>query len=175
MARAAGVQLLVAAAVAAVAAAAVCEAAAAHVRYRVRPGDTLTAIAARHHTTVAALARLNELGPADLLPVGITLRLPDRPRERLTPYFVRLGDTLSEIAFEHGVTVAEIARINGLDPAELLIEGRRLMLPAGPPKERIRASINRWAGHYRIPRFLALALAWQESGYQARVVSEAGA
>jgi soluble lytic murein transglycosylase-like protein len=32
-----------------------------------------------------------------------------------------------------------------------------------------------WADQYRIPRALALALAWQESGHQADVVSEAGA
>jgi len=31
--------------------------------YRVRPGDTLTWIAAAQHTTVAELARLNHLDP----------------------------------------------------------------------------------------------------------------
>ena len=147
----------------------------AHERYRVRPGDTLSAIAVRHHTTVAALSRLNRLDPAGLLPVGITLRLPERRHERLTPYRVRRGDTLSGIALEHGLTVAEIARFNGLNPAGVLLAGRRLMLPAGPSKGTIRASIKRWADRYRIPRPLALALAWQESGHQAHVVSEAGA
>jgi LysM repeat protein len=149
--------------------------AAAHASYRVRPGDTLTGIAARHHMTVAALARLNDLDPDGLLPAGIILRLPERALARLTPYVVRSGDTLSEIAYRHGLTVAEIARVNRLDPADLLIAGRRLLLPAGPSRHSIRAAIRRWADHYRIPRSLALALAWQESGYQARVVSESGA
>jgi N-acetylmuramoyl-L-alanine amidase len=151
------------------------EPATAHERYRVRQGDTLSAIAVRHRTTVAVLARLNELDPARLLPIGITLRLPERGRGRLTPYRVRRGDTLSGIALEHGLAVAEIARVNGLNPADLLIEGRRLMLPAGPSKDSIRASLRRWADRYKIPRALALALAWQESGHQAHVVSEAGA
>src|SRR5581483_6689989 len=143
-----------------------CDAASADA-YRVRTGDTLSAIAARHHTTVVALARLNKLDPDGILRAGITLRLPEI-RPRLTRYLVRPGDTLSGIAYRHGLTVAEIARVNRLDPAGLLIAGHRLLLPAGPPRESIRGTIGRWADHYGIPRPLALALAWQESGYQAR-------
>jgi LysM repeat protein len=169
-------RVLLALAAASVVVGTVCERAAASDRYRVRPGDTLTAIAAEHHTSIAILARLNKLDPNRILPAGSVLRLPQpRQRERLTPYVVRLGDTLSGIAFSNGLTVTEIARLNHLDPAELLVAGRRLMLPAGPTKHTIRASIRHWADHYRIPRSLALALAWQESGHQAHVISEAGA
>src|SRR5581483_11660279 len=118
----------------------------------VRAGDTLSGIAARRHTTIAAIARLNRLDPDAILRVGLTLRLPDRPGGRLAPYVVRPGDTLSQIAVTHGLTVAGIARINHLDPAALLIAGTRLQLPAGPPRTSIRAAIARWADHYRIPR-----------------------
>ena len=45
-------------------------------RYVVRPGDTLTAIAARHRSTVRALARTNRLDPARILPVGRRLQVP---------------------------------------------------------------------------------------------------
>ncbi len=48
--------------------------------YRVRAGDTLTAIAARAGTTVADLAATNRLDPAGVLPVGARLRLPGRVR-----------------------------------------------------------------------------------------------
>jgi LysM repeat protein len=44
--------------------------------YLVRPGDTLTAIATRHKTTVRALAQANELNPRGVLLQGATLRLP---------------------------------------------------------------------------------------------------
>jgi LysM repeat protein len=153
-----------------------CGPASGSVRYRVRAGDTLTAIAARHHTTVPLLSRLNRLDPTRVLPIGFVLRLPDpRAGQLLEPYVVRPGDTLSQIASSRGVRLADIARINHLDPAALLLEGQRLLLPRGASKEAIQASIRRWADHYRIPRSLALALAWQESGHQADVVSRAGA
>ncbi|HET8529217.1 MAG TPA: peptidoglycan-binding protein, partial [Gaiellaceae bacterium] len=45
-------------------------------RYVVRPGDSLTAIAKRHHTTLGRLARLNRLDPAKPLLIGTHLRLP---------------------------------------------------------------------------------------------------
>ncbi len=153
-----------------------CPPASAAARYRVRPGDSLTAIAARFHTSVSVLARLNKLDPDRVLVIGTRLRLPAPPAGRqLTPYVVRPGDTLSHIAFGHGLTVAEVARLNGLDPNGVLLAGRRLLLPGGPSKQAIRESIRRWADHYGIPRSLALALAWQESGHQAHVVSAAGA
>jgi len=41
----------------------------------VRPGDTLSAIAASHHTTVAALASLNHISNPNLINVGQVLRL----------------------------------------------------------------------------------------------------
>jgi soluble lytic murein transglycosylase-like protein len=44
--------------------------------YVVRPGDSLTAIARRHHTTLATLARLNRLNPSRYLIIGTKLRLP---------------------------------------------------------------------------------------------------
>ena len=44
--------------------------------YLVRPGDTLTAIATKHRTTVRKLAQVNKLRPEGVLLQGKTLRLP---------------------------------------------------------------------------------------------------
>jgi LysM repeat protein len=44
--------------------------------HRVRPGETLSAIAARYETTVAALEQLNDLRDGSLLQIGQRLRLP---------------------------------------------------------------------------------------------------
>ncbi len=45
-------------------------------RHVVKPGESLTAIAARFGTTIAVLARLNHLDPARPLLIGTVLRLP---------------------------------------------------------------------------------------------------
>jgi peptidoglycan hydrolase-like protein with peptidoglycan-binding domain len=45
-------------------------------RYVVRPGDSLTAIARKHGTTLSKLAQLNKLNPAHPLLIGTKLRLP---------------------------------------------------------------------------------------------------
>ena len=45
-------------------------------RYVVKPGDSLTAIARAHNTTLGALAHLNRLNPGKPLLIGVKLRLP---------------------------------------------------------------------------------------------------
>jgi LysM repeat protein len=45
-------------------------------RYVVKPGDSLTAIAHRHGTTLSKLAQINKLNPAHPLLIGTKLRLP---------------------------------------------------------------------------------------------------
>ena len=45
-------------------------------RYVVKPGDSLTAIARKHRTTLSQLARVNKLDPSRTLLIGVKLRLP---------------------------------------------------------------------------------------------------
>ncbi len=45
--------------------------------YRIRSGDTLSAIARRHQTTVGVLTRLNGIRNPNYIRVGQVLRLPD--------------------------------------------------------------------------------------------------
>ncbi|MET0405377.1 MAG: LysM peptidoglycan-binding domain-containing protein, partial [Cystobacter sp.] len=44
--------------------------------YRIRPGDTLSALASRFKTTVSALARDNKIANPNLIYAGKTLRIP---------------------------------------------------------------------------------------------------
>src|SRR5436309_298107 len=79
--------------------------------YRIHSGDTLSEIAARYHTSVAELVRLNNLpGNGNLIYAGDTLRIPGHHRHahaaathnrahfRITHYVVRPGDSLYAIA-----------------------------------------------------------------------------
>jgi soluble lytic murein transglycosylase-like protein len=45
-------------------------------RYVVKPGDSLTAIARKHGTTLSRIAKLNRINPARPLLIGVKLRIP---------------------------------------------------------------------------------------------------
>jgi LysM repeat protein len=115
--------------------------------YTVRPGDTLTALAARSGVSLQTLAANNGLDPAGLLIAGSTLRLPGSgaaPAATTSApaasgpapqgaYKVRAGDTLGNLAAQSGVPVQAMAAMNGLDPNGVLLEGTVLKLPSGAP------------------------------------------
>jgi LysM repeat protein len=98
---------------------------------RVRAGDTLSEIAQRHGTSVAALRALNGLKGNGIF-AGERLKVPGssgssgaRTVER--GYTVRSGDTLSGIAKRYGVSTGTIRVRNRLTGA--LQIGRRLAIP----------------------------------------------
>ncbi len=103
--------------------------------YIVRPGDTLSAIAYRYGTTVAALAQANGLRDPRLIYVGQRLVIPGGGGDGVAPtggtYVVRAGDTLASIAYRHGTTVAALVRANGLRNPNFIYPGQRLTIPAG--------------------------------------------
>src|SRR5690242_10288026 len=100
--------------------------------YRIKSGDTLSAIAARYHTTVARLVRLNHLpGNGNMIYAGDTLRLPGHHRHhqhhaahhatfRTSIYVVRPGDSLYAIAAREHANWRRIARRNHL-PSSLMV------------------------------------------------------
>jgi N-acetylmuramoyl-L-alanine amidase len=160
--------------------------------YRVRVGDTLSGLARRFGTSLRALAAANHIDPNGVLFAGITLKVPGGGvTSGATPtmtstYRVALGDSLSAIAARFGTTVGALAAANHLDPARVLLADSVLAVPGGatpttttarPPLShgQVRTLIVSWAGRYGVDAPLALALSWMESGYQATVVSPAGA
>jgi LysM repeat protein len=157
-------------------------------RYTVAPGDTLSGLAARAGISVTRLAAINHL-PADaLLITGASLLLPGAPSAGhggpppTVAYVVQPGDTLSSIAARAGVSWTEIASLNGIDPAALLIAGSTLRVPAslaGPPyptPERVTLDqVEQIGNEAGVPGALAAAIAWQESGFNNDLVSNADA
>lgn len=96
--------------------------------YRVRSGDTVTQIAKRFNTSVSAIARLNNLGPKSLIRVGQVLRLvgESTPPTTVESYRVKPGDTLSQIALKHGLTVSELTAINRIKSSTIIFPGQVL-------------------------------------------------
>jgi membrane-bound lytic murein transglycosylase D len=95
--------------------------------YRVRRGDTLSGIAARHGTSVSTLMDLNNLRSAHRISQGQRLYVPDRrpggapavaAGTELT-YNVRPGDSLWSLARRYGTTVDRIKRDNQLGSSTL--------------------------------------------------------
>ncbi|WP_170150010.1 LysM peptidoglycan-binding domain-containing protein [Kushneria sinocarnis] len=100
--------------------------------YRVSSGDTLSAIAARHDSSVGQLKSHNRMS-STRLQVGQTLMVPGKPstgpqapRERTIQ--VREGESLWSIAQRHDVGVARLARWNDLRPDATLKPGQQLTL-----------------------------------------------
>lgn len=79
-------------------------------KYRVRRGDNLSRIAAKHRTSVAQLRRLNNIRGSRIL-VGQTLRVPTT---NIRTYKVRRGDNLTRIAQRFKTTVPRIVEMNSL-------------------------------------------------------------
>jgi membrane-bound lytic murein transglycosylase D len=122
-------------------------------------GETLPSIARQYGSSVAVLAKINDLPTARVV-AGETLRIPsisvqlpdkvllaaarvDRPetdsggrRQRQIVYRVRAGETLNSIARRHGMPVSTLARLNNLGTGDSLIKGQRLVIKASVRRYR---------------------------------------
>jgi LysM repeat protein len=111
--------------------------------YRVAPGDTLSAIAARQGVSLGSLAAANGLKLDSWVIQGTTLKLPapgsapvaqapaQGAPEAMGAYKVRPGDTLSGLAAAARVPAAQMAYMNGLNPTAQLVAGTIIKLPTG--------------------------------------------
>lgn len=113
--------------------------------YTVVRGDTLSTIAARFNTTVAALAQLNNILNPNLIYAGQVLRVPGAavpvptqpaplPTQAPEPahpatHVVQPGENLFRIALRYGLTVDQLAHYNGIYNPNLIFAGQVLRLP----------------------------------------------
>lgn len=163
---------------------------------RVHPGDTLSAIAVRYHTSVSELIALNNLpGNGDLIYAGQNLRVPGTgsgtARTHTVVHVVVRGDTLDGIAARYHVSPAVVAHRNHLPHSLVVVLGSRLVIPERgsrpaphlgplanrpePSQAQVAALIRSTSQHWGLDPALALAVSWQESGWQMREVSPVGA
>jgi LysM repeat protein len=110
--------------------------------YVVRPGDTLSGIAARFGTTVGALSRLNNISNANMIYFGQRLIVPGAPAQAtavsiptsgpIAPprtYVVQRGDNLYFISLRFNVPLSAIVRANGISNPNRLYAGQTLIIP----------------------------------------------
>lgn len=116
--------------------------------YQVKPGETLSRIAANHGVTLGALLQVNRIADPNAVYPGQKLLIPsiaenDTPgglRLQIGParsgyfyYTVQPGDTMSEIARNLNTTMLAIQTYNDLPNAETVYNGMELKIPYGPP------------------------------------------
>ncbi|WP_432562816.1 lytic transglycosylase [Kineococcus sp. SYSU DK003] len=111
--------------------------------YTVRPGDTLSGIAAAQGTTVGALRDANGLTADGFIRDGQVLTIPgaggavtaatgaSSATTSDATYTVRSGDTLSHIAADTGVSIDDLVELNDLDETGFIVEGQTLRLSTG--------------------------------------------
>ncbi|MDP9345835.1 MAG: LysM peptidoglycan-binding domain-containing protein, partial [Actinomycetota bacterium] len=114
--------------------------------YTVRPGDTLSALAARSRVPMAQMAAMNGLDPGRVLEAGTALKMPT-------------GSPLAAV----GPAPTSAAPIV---PAAA---------PAATPGTLSSSQIGALASQHGVPGSLASAIAWQESGFNNAMVSSANA
>lgn len=114
--------------------------------YTVRPGDTLSGIAARHGISLAAVFAANKMGmrtviyPGQKINVGTAAPAPAAPKQAPTParssaatHAVVPGETLSGIAARHGVTLASVLEANNLQMRSIIYPGQKILVKAAAP------------------------------------------
>ncbi len=101
------------------------------IRYTVQPGDTLTRIAARFGTTVAAIVESNRLTNPNLIYVGQVLLIPAGASTTASGriHIVQPGETLYRIALRYGTTVERLMALNGLTNPNRIFAGHALRIP----------------------------------------------
>ena len=115
----------------------------------VQAGDTLAQLAQRYGVEPEALAQLNGItGPEYLIRIGQVLTLPASPFGAPSVHAsgatvtVQPGDTLSQLAQRHGVSIEAMARLNGIaGPLYAIRSGQVLRLPRTRPCRR-RAALE---------------------------------
>ncbi len=122
--------------------------------YRVRSGDTVSAIAARSRSSVAAILKANRLRLTSTIVPGQVLAVP-----------VRVAPANSFAGRTYPASTVNAASANR----------NRLASRAVPGPEATRGLISRTARQYGVDPALALAVAYQESGWNQRQVSVANA
>ena len=191
-------------------------------------GDTVSALAQRYGTTVAAIVAANGLDSRAFIRVGQVLTVPGAPAPT-TPspasapapaatagsHRVVSGDTVSALATRYGTTVAAIVAANGLDSRATIRVGQVLAIPGAtatatssgtgvgstfagrtypahvvaaanqnlatlrsvgvPTREEMKALVAQTARDMGVDPALALAIAYQESGFNHASVSPANA
>lgn len=123
----------------------------AFIKHRIRPGESLSGIARRYHTSVSRIVRANNLYKRNLIIAGKIIKIPQKgtiiPKikkyrthkyGKATRHVIKKGDSLWIIARKYGISTKDISSLNNLTSSKLHI-GQILKIP----KRKKGDSINK--------------------------------
>jgi membrane-bound lytic murein transglycosylase D len=98
----------------------------------VQAGDTLSEIAERNGVDVQQIRDWNKMGKKSTIRVGQNLVLDQNAiQNQKLVHKVKSGETLSEIAYQHGVEVKQLMQWNGISSAKSLKPNQELNIWLG--------------------------------------------
>ncbi len=160
--------------------------------HQVRPGDTLSSIAASYGVSMQQLQHANSITNPDRIYAGQVLTISGATSAPVAAaaraHTVAPGESLSEIAREYGVTLSAMVAANDLSNPNFIYVGQRLVVPGGVgggtggavaapmmTSAQVEAYIRETAAGHGLPVSLVLGMAWMESGFNQNLTSWAGA
>ncbi len=117
--------------------------------YKVRSGDTWSAISARTGVSVRELKKYNHTS-SNMIRAGQKVKVPGTRSEQTAssssdPYVVRQGDTLSHVAIRTGSSVKALLEANNMKSPKDLRAGQKLVVPGKTSTRRSGQTI-----HYKV-------------------------
>lgn len=127
--------------------------------HTLQAGETLSTVAGKYGVSLNALVGANtDISSLDRLPVGVELLIPPRMGTIVT---LRYGDSLIDLAEEHGVAPYDLVRANDLRSPRDIMPGMLVFLPGVEPTAalerlaKVREEENRyiWPLHGRLTSY----------------------
>ena len=143
--------------------------------YRVRSGETLTGIAARHHMSVTRLAKLNGISTREFIHPGDKLKVSGKASSSTSSSHTSSSKPTSSKPKKTknntfaGRTYSDRI-VSAADRNRDILAGR-----STPSRSETKALITRIARQHGVDPSLALAISYQESGWNQSRVSVANA
>lgn len=131
------------------------------IKYKIKSGDSLYAIAKKNKTTVSKVRQANGMKKGETLKIGKVLKVPTANKKiakkvtktkstKLSKYKITKGDTLSSIARRHHTSVDKLTRTNDMKKGDTLKLGRTIKVPKTiyvtkkkkTPSKKLEASLS---------------------------------
>ncbi|MBN2542373.1 LysM peptidoglycan-binding domain-containing protein [bacterium] len=120
--------------------------------YVVKKNDTLSEIADNAGVSVKDLSQANSINANSTIHPGQKLKVPGEPETEVSTvstYTVRVGDTPSEIAERHGISLSQLLSLNNLTENSTIYPGQKLSIKgsaensSSKPKDKITHTVKR--------------------------------